>query len=84
VLGEDHPDTLTTRSNLAHLTGESGDVTGAIEQYRDLLQVQQRVLGEDHPDTLLTRSNLASWTDVSDPDEDLATGQGQEKGRSVC
>ena len=36
VLGADHRDTLSSRSQLAHYTGESGDVAGALEMWADL------------------------------------------------
>ncbi|WP_301652443.1 tetratricopeptide repeat protein [Streptomyces arenae] len=61
VLGPDHPDTLTTRSNLAHFRGQAGDSAGAAAAFADLLTDQVRVLGPDHPDTLTTRSNLAHF-----------------------
>ncbi|MEU2333944.1 helix-turn-helix domain-containing protein [Streptomyces sp. NPDC013172] len=61
VLGPDHPDTLTTRSNLAHFRGQAGDSAGAAAAFADLLTDQVRVLGPGHPDTLTTRSNLAQW-----------------------
>ncbi|WTQ33299.1 tetratricopeptide repeat protein [Streptomyces virginiae] len=60
-LGEDHPDTLTARGNLAIWRGEAGDVAGAAAAFADLLADQVRVLGPDHPDTLTTRNNLAIW-----------------------
>ncbi|WP_456302617.1 tetratricopeptide repeat protein [Streptomyces microflavus] len=60
-LGPDHPDTLTSRSNLAGWRGEAGDAAGAAEAFADLLTDRLRILGPDHPDTLHTRSNLASW-----------------------
>ena len=62
VLGRDHPDTLTTRSNIAHWTGESGDAREALRLFAELLPDQERVLGRDHPDTLRTRNNIAAWT----------------------
>jgi len=31
VLGPDHPDTLTTRSNLAYWRGQAGDPAGAAD-----------------------------------------------------
>ncbi|MDQ0616779.1 tetratricopeptide repeat protein [Arthrobacter globiformis] len=52
----------TIAQQLASLTGETGDLAGAISQFRELLDDQLRVLGPDHPDTLSTRSNLAFWT----------------------
>ena len=61
VLGADHPDALTTRSNVAGWRGESGDVAGALAALEELVIDQARVLGVDHPDALATRDNLASW-----------------------
>jgi hypothetical protein len=61
VLGPDHPDTLTTRNNLANWRGEAGDAVGAAADFELLLADHLRVLGPDHPDTLTTRSNRAHW-----------------------
>ena len=61
MLGPDHPDTLTTRGNIASWTGECGDAAGALRLFRELLPDRERVLGPDHPDTLTTRNNIASW-----------------------
>ena len=61
-LGPGHPDTLTTRHNLAYWTGQAGDARGALELATALLPDRQRVLGPDHPNTLTTRHNLAYWT----------------------
>ncbi|WP_326750612.1 tetratricopeptide repeat protein [Streptomyces virginiae] len=60
-LGEDHPDTLGARNNLARWRGEAGDAAGAAQTFTDLLEHSVRVLGEDHPDTLAARNNLARW-----------------------
>jgi hypothetical protein len=62
VQGADHPDTLTTRSNVAYWTGECGDQPGALRLLGELLLDQERVLGPDHADTLTTRNNVAHWT----------------------
>ena len=59
VLGEDHPDTLTTRHNLAYCYQEAGRIDEAITLYENLVSDRIRVLGEDHPDTLWTRCDLA-------------------------
>ena len=48
VLGAEHPDTLTTRSNLAYWTGEVGDAAAARDQYAEL-PAYERVLGAEHP-----------------------------------
>jgi hypothetical protein len=60
-LGPDHPDTLTTRHNLARWRGHAGDAAGAAAALEELLPDRVRVLGPDHPDTLTTRDYLARW-----------------------
>ncbi|MGW4077270.1 FxSxx-COOH system tetratricopeptide repeat protein, partial [Streptomyces asiaticus] len=57
--GEDHPDTLTSRSNLAYAYLAAGDLDRAIPLYEQALTERVRVLGEDHPNTLTSRNNLA-------------------------
>ena len=59
VLDADHPDTLTTRNNLANAYQDGGRTAEAITLYEQTLAGQERVLGADHPDTLTTRNNLA-------------------------
>ena len=61
-LGPDHPDTLTTRGNIAHWTGEAGDARGALELFTALLPDRQRVLGPDHPDVQATRALIEQLT----------------------
>ena len=61
LLGEDHPDTLTSRNNLAGAYREAGRLREAITLYEQVLtdRIRIRILGEDHPDTLTSRNNLA-------------------------
>ncbi|MFF0547264.1 tetratricopeptide repeat protein [Nocardia thailandica] len=59
VLGENHPDTLITRNNLATAYRSAGRFTEAIPLYEHTLTDSERVLGENHPSILTTRSNLA-------------------------
>ncbi|MFJ2170395.1 tetratricopeptide repeat protein, partial [Streptomyces griseofuscus] len=59
VLGEDHPDTLISRNNLAYAYESAGDLGRAIPLYERTLTDTERVLGENHPDTLASRNNLA-------------------------
>ena len=61
VLGPDHPDTLTTRFNLAYWRDEVGDVAGAAAVFEELLADSLRRLGPDHPQTLAARRELARW-----------------------
>jgi tetratricopeptide (TPR) repeat protein len=60
VLGPDHPDTLTSRSELAYAYESAGRVREAIDLYEATLADRERVLGPDHLDTLTSRNNLAS------------------------
>ena len=59
VLGEDHPDTLTSLNNLAGLFESMGDYDRALPMYEECLAKRKRVLGEDHPSTLASLNNLA-------------------------
>ncbi|WP_331761159.1 tetratricopeptide repeat protein [Nocardia sp. NBC_01377] len=59
VLGHNHPDTLSSRNNLAYAYESAGRLGEAIALYERTLTDRQRVLGEDHPDTLASRNNLA-------------------------
>ena len=59
TLGEDHPDTLTSRNNLAGAYESAGRLEEAITLYEQVLPDRIRILGEDHPDTLTSRNNLA-------------------------
>jgi hypothetical protein len=60
-LGSDHPDTLTTRHNLAFWRGKAGDPAVAVIAFEDLLADRLRILGPDHRDTFAARSNLARY-----------------------
>ena len=60
VLGADHPDTLTTRNNLALAYWAAGRAAEAITLLEQTLADEERVLGADHPGTLTTRNNLAN------------------------
>ena len=60
MLGPDHPDTLTSRNNLAAAYRTRAGPAEAIPLHERTLADRERVLGPDHPDTLTTRSNLAA------------------------
>ncbi len=59
VLGDTHPQTLTSRSNLAVAYDDAGRLDEAIRLYERTLADAERVLGDDQPQTLTSRSNLA-------------------------
>lgn len=66
VLGPDHPETLDTRYELAHLRRRSGDTAGAISDLERLCHDFARVLGRRHSDTRLARNTLAEWRGTPD------------------
>jgi len=59
VLGDAHPDTLTSRSNLASAYRATGRLSEAIALHKQTLGDRERVLGDAHPDTLASRNDLA-------------------------
>ena len=60
ILGPDHPNTLTTRNNLAESYRAAGRIDEAITLHKQNLNDRERILGPDHPNTLTSRNNLAS------------------------
>jgi tetratricopeptide (TPR) repeat protein len=60
LLGEEHPDTLTSMTNLASTYREQGRWKEAEELQVSVMEARKRVLGEEHPDTLTSMANLAS------------------------
>lgn len=72
TLGEDHPDTLLTRQQLAFVAGECEDPATALRLFREILADQERALGPDHPDTLTSRHQIA-----------YCVGQAGDPGRAL-
>jgi hypothetical protein len=60
VLGDDHPDTLTSAGNLADDLRNLGEHQAARELHEDTLARYRRVLGDDHPRTRTSANNLAA------------------------
>ena len=60
VLGDEHPSTLITISNLGFLLQEQGRLSEAEPHYREALEASRRVLGDEHPETLISISNLGN------------------------
>jgi len=65
VRGEEHPDTLTTRRDLARQIGSQGRHSEAEAELRAVFEILRRadVLGEGHPYVLHTRFHLARMLD---------------------
>ena len=59
VMGEDHPCTLISASQLARDLRDLGEVQAARDLDEDTLDRSRRVMGEDHPCTLIFASQLA-------------------------
>ena len=59
LLGPDHPQTLTIRSNLASVYLAAGRLAEALPLLEVTLTDHERVLGPMHPFTLTSRLNLA-------------------------
>jgi tetratricopeptide (TPR) repeat protein len=65
LLGAEHPDTLTSRNNLASAYQAAGRLGEAIPLFEATLAARERVLGAEHPDTLTSRNNLAGAYDAA-------------------
>jgi tetratricopeptide (TPR) repeat protein len=59
VLGEEHPDTLTSMNNLAENLRAQGHLQDARKIHERVLDVSRRSLREEHPDILTSMNNLA-------------------------
>jgi len=59
LLGEEHPDTLTARANLAGSYRQAGRTADAITIEEKVVADSVRLLGEEYPDTLTALANLA-------------------------
>ena len=66
VLGPDHPDTLTSRNDLAIAYWDVGRTDEAITLHEQTLTDQEQTLGPDHPETLRSRNNLAYYYYAAD------------------
>lgn len=58
MCGKQHPDTLTSTTNLAIIRGDQGYFAEAERLLRESLRWKQEQLGANHPSTSVSRSNL--------------------------
>ncbi|KAH7119278.1 hypothetical protein EDB81DRAFT_667230, partial [Dactylonectria macrodidyma] len=59
VLGEEHPDTLSSMADLALTYWNQGRWKEAEELQVRVMETRKTILGEEHPDTLTSMANLA-------------------------
>jgi tetratricopeptide (TPR) repeat protein len=59
VLGEEHPDMLTSMNNLAQALSKQGKHAEAEQMHRETLALREKVLRKEHPDTLMSVYGLA-------------------------
>jgi tetratricopeptide (TPR) repeat protein len=70
VLGDSHPGTLSSRSNLANAYREAGRLNDAMPLLKRNLKDVEQVLGASHPDTLIACNSLAvAYLEAGRPDE---------------
>jgi hypothetical protein len=60
VLGDEHPDTITRKANLASTYSDQGRWDEAEMLKLEVLETSKHVLGDEHPDTITHKANLAS------------------------
>jgi len=58
LLGDEHPHTLTARSNVAFAYWQAGRTADAIALEERVAADRERLFGDEHPDTLTARANL--------------------------
>ena len=79
LLGDEHPDTLTSLHDLARLRWRQDRVDEAITTSRQALEKRRRVLGPEHPDTLWTQLWLGLLLlDVNDEEAEVLLRQAVE------
>ena len=72
LLGDGHPDLVTTMNNLAFLYYDQGRVPEAIATLREAHALARAALAEDHPDVGAIATNLGFWlTQEGEHDEAL-------------
>jgi len=59
VLGQEHPDTLTSMNNLALVYNDQRRWTEAEKLYEQVVETAKRLLYHEHPSTLISMGNLA-------------------------
>jgi len=61
VLGQEHPDTLSSMNNLACTLRSQGRNEDALTLMRRCVQLRQCTLGHNHPHTISSSNILQNW-----------------------
>ena len=61
VLGREHPETLTSVSNLGDVLSSQGKYDEAEAIHRQALEAYEKVLGREHPNTLRSIDILSDF-----------------------
>jgi hypothetical protein len=72
VVGEQHPDTLTSMSNLASTSLDQRQLNKVEKLEVQVLELRKEVLGKGHPDILTAINNLAITYLSQGRDEDAS------------
>lgn len=70
VLGEEHPDTLTSMANLAFTLKSQICYEEAISLIENFFELQKRILGPEHPDTESSLQALHEWKNEANEHEE--------------
>ena len=57
--GGEHPDTATSKGDLAQTYSALGQHQDALELQLEVVEFSERVLGGEHPETATSKGNLA-------------------------
>jgi tetratricopeptide (TPR) repeat protein len=72
LLGQDHPETATSYSNVGTAFGSLGDYKQQLEYAQKSLQIRLRILGEDHSKTATAYNNVgAAFGNLGDHKQEL-------------
>jgi tetratricopeptide (TPR) repeat protein len=76
ILGEDHPDTLKSMSDLSIVYISLGRQSDSVKLDEAILALRMKKLGNDHPDTLASMNNLAiGYSSIGQYEESLKLNQ---------
>ena len=59
LLGDEHPDTLTSMNNLAEILRAQNKLDDARKILEQVLEISRRILGDEHPHTFKSMNNLS-------------------------